>query len=113
MAFVERLIKDGSEDQISLDLIKQWVKVEHDLDNEIFTSLREVAVNEAYNFTQYDFEHIDGDSGELVNEPIPFNVKMACIMTIAYLYENRGDEGSDLPLNCVRLLTPYKRLVGL
>ena len=111
MPFVDRLLLAGAE-QITLTQIKAWLKVEHDLDNDLITNLREVAVNEAFNFMQNDFQ-IENDLGVLVDEPIPFNVKTACLMFIAYLYENRGDEQTTIPLNCMRLLTPYKRLVGL
>lgn len=111
MPFIDRLINDLSEEQLTLDQIKMWLKVEHDLDNEILINLRDVSVYEAYNFMQNDFEsEIDG---ELVEKPIPFNVKLSCLMFIAYLYENRGNEVTQLPLNCMRLLTPYKKLVGL
>lgn len=112
MPFVDRLLMTGTE-QITLDQIKAWLKVEHDLDNDILTNLREVAVNEAFNFMQNDFVTEVEDTGELVNVPIPFNVRTACMMFIAYLYENRGDQQTSMPLNCMKLLNPYKRLVGL
>jgi uncharacterized phage protein (predicted DNA packaging) len=110
MAFFERLTLDGP-DQITLDSMKRWLKIEHDLDNEILENLRAVAVNEAYNYTQEPFEY-ENDNGELVEKPIPFNIMMACLMFTAYLYENRGETNIVMPLTCLRLLTPYKRLVG-
>jgi hypothetical protein len=111
MPFTERLIELG-DDQLTLEEIKSWLKVEHDLDNSILESLREVAVNEAYNLMQNDFEYED-EAGVLVLEPIPFNVKLCCLMFVAYLYQNRGDEPTQMPHNCMRLLYPYKKLVGL
>jgi len=112
MPFIERLTTEGNEDNLTIEAIKNWLKVEHDLDEEILKNLKEVAVYEAYNFMQNDFEYKD-DLGESVEKPIPFNIKMACLMFIAYLYENRGDDPTQLPLNCMKLLTPYRKLVGL
>ena len=109
MSFIDRMIL--SVDQLNLEEVKDWVKVEHNLDDKILLNLRDVAVYEAYNYMQNDFE--EEIEGELVEKPIPFNVKLACLMFVAYLYENRGDEVTQLPLNCMRLLTPYKKLVGL
>lgn len=111
MAFFDRLTREGSPDQISIDSMKRWLKIEHDLDNEILENLRAVAVNEAYNYTQESFEY-ENDNGELVEKPIPFNIIMACLIFTAYLYENRGENDIVMPLNCLRMLTPYKRLVG-
>jgi|SRR4051794_35791661 hypothetical protein len=111
MPFIDRLLLDDSPDQVTLTAIKQWLKVEHSLDDEILTNLREVAVNEAYNYMQYGFEEED-EVGELVEKPIPFNIIMACLMFSAYLYENRGENNITMPLNCMKLLTPYKRIVG-
>ena len=112
MPFIDRLSEETSPDNIKLDEIKNWLKIEHDIDNAILESLKSVAIHEAFNFMQNDFEYKDS-AGELVQQPIPFNVKTACLMFIAYLYEQRGDEQTDLPLNCIRLLVPYKKLVGL
>ena len=111
MPFIERLMNDPIE-QLTLEQIKGWLKIEHDLDNLLLIDLKEVAVHEAFNFMQNDFVTEVEETGELVNEPIPFNVKTACFMMIAYLYENRGDIQVGLPLNSMRLLTPYKKLVG-
>lgn len=113
MAFVDRLTADADPNQITMDTIKSWIRVEHDLDNTMLSNLRFVAVNEAFNYTQNDFNHIDDITGELVDDPIPFNVVMACLMLIAYLYENRGESQTALPHNCMKLLNPYKKLVGL
>jgi Phage gp6-like head-tail connector protein len=111
MAFFERLTDISSPNAITLDSIKRWLKVEHTLDDEILLNLREVAVNEAYNYTQEPFEELD-IMGVLVEKPIPFNIIMACLMYIAYLYENRGEENIVMPLSCIKLLIPYKRIVG-
>jgi hypothetical protein len=111
MSFIERLTENGQDSFITLQEIKNWLKIEHDLDNVLLENLRAVAVIEAYNFTQNDFEE-ENELGELVILPIPFVIKMACLMYIAYLYENRGDEQTSLPHNCMRLLMPYKKLVG-
>lgn len=106
MPFIDRVLNE-----LTLLEVKAWLKVEHDLDDPILPNLIEVAVYEAYNYMQNDFE--EEIEGELVEKPIPFNVKLACMMFIAYIYENRGDVPTQLPLNCMRLLTPYKKLVGL
>lgn len=118
MAFVDRLTADGSPEQISLAKIKAWLKIEHDLEDEILTDLRVIAVNEAFNYTQNDFNHLD-DNGELVDDPIPFNCVYACIMLIYFMYENRGEvlfdygSGTPLPVTYQVLLNPYRKLVGL
>jgi Phage gp6-like head-tail connector protein len=110
MSFIERLMTDPDE-QITLTQIKNWLKVEHDLDNDLLNQLKEGVIHQAFNFMQYDFQEVN-EQGELVDVPIPFTVKTACLMFIAYLYENRGDNQTTMPLNCMKLLTPYKRLVG-
>jgi len=111
MALIERLLDEASTEKLTLDQVKAWLKVEYILDDAILENLKEVAIYEAYNFMQNDFEEIT-DEGDLVDIPIPFNVKVCCLMFIAYLYENRGDLATQMPLNCMRLLTPYKKLVG-
>lgn len=111
MPLINRLLTEGSPDELKLDEIKEWCKIEHDLDDALLTNLKEASVHEAYNFMQNDFEEEIG--GELVEKPIPFNIRLACLMFVAYLYEHRGDEPPQLPMNCMRLLSPYKRLVGL
>jgi hypothetical protein len=112
MPFIDRLLTDVNE-QITLTEIKGWLKVEHTLDDDLLNDLKEGAVHEAFNFMQNDFETEVEETGELVNVPIPFNVKTACLMYIAYLYENRGDQQTTMPLNCMKLLNPYRKLVGL
>lgn len=111
MPLVERLTTELSPDQITIASIKAWLKIEHDLDNDILDNLREFASYEAYNFTQNNFEELD-ENGELVLKPIPFNVKLACLLLIAHMYEHRGDDPNELPLNVLKLLYPYKKLVG-
>ena len=111
MGLIERLLDDASTEKLTIEQVKAWLKVEHNMDDAILENLKEVAIYEAYNFTQNDFEEI-GESGDLVDMPIPFNIKICCLMFVAYLYENRGEIGTQMPLNCTRLLTPYKKLVG-
>ena len=111
MGLIERLLDEASTEKLTLDQVKAWLKVEHELDNATLENLKEVAIYEAYNFMQNDFEEIN-EEGDLVDIPIPFNVKICALMFIAYLYENRGDLPTQLPLNCMRLLNPYKKLVG-
>jgi len=117
MPLIDRLTSDTSPDYITIDTIKKWIRVEHTLDDDLLLMLRQVAVNEAWNYTQNDFQTTN-DAGELVDVPIPFNVVMACLMYIAYLYENRGElsftqgTGVPLPISYLTLLNPYKKLVG-
>jgi uncharacterized phage protein (predicted DNA packaging) len=103
---------DRVQAEIPLTKVKQWLKVEHDLENDLLEELKTLAINEAQNYMQNDFEEVD-EQGELVLEPIPFNIILACLMLIAHLYENRGEESEHLPQQVYRLLTPYKKLVGL
>lgn len=118
MALIDRLTNDASPDYIDTDSIKSWLRIENDLDDAILFNLRLVAVNEAFNYLQNDFNHTD-DLGNLVDDPIPFNVKMACMMLIAFMYENRGEvmfdygSGTPLPVTYQVMLNPYKKLVGL
>lgn len=111
MPLVERLTTELSPDVITMAQIKAWLKIEHELDDDILKDLREFASYEAYNFTQNNFEETD-DNGELVLKPIPFNVKLACLSLIAYMYEHRGDDPNELPMHVVKLLYPFKKLVG-
>lgn len=119
MALIDRLTNDTSPDFIELDTIKSWIRVEHDLDDTIFGNLRLVAVNEVFNYTQNDFNHTDSTTGELVDDPIPFNVVMACLMLIGFLYENRGEvmfdygSGTPLPMTYMVMLNPYRKWVGM
>jgi hypothetical protein len=113
MPLVERLTNELSPDLITIEQIKAWLKIEHDLEDEILWNLREYAAWEVFGFMQNDFEELD-ESGELVSVPIPFNVKLACLLLISYMYEHRGNEtNTPLPINIVKMLYPYKKLVGL
>jgi|tagenome__1003787_1003787.scaffolds.fasta_scaffold20919771_3 hypothetical protein len=112
MPLVERLTTELSPDLITIAQIKAWLKIEHDLENDILENLREFASYEAFNFIQNNFEELD-ENGELVEKPIPFNVKLACLLLISYMYENRGDEPNAMPINIVKMLYPYKKMVGL
>jgi hypothetical protein len=112
MPLVERLTNELSPDLITIEQMKLWLKIEHDLENEILWNLREFASYEAFNFTQNDFEELD-ENGELVEKPIPFNVKLACLLLISYMYENRGNDPTQLPFNVMKMLYPYKKMVGL
>lgn len=114
MPLVERLTTELSPDVITMAEIKAWLKIEHDIDDDILENLREFASYEAFNFMQNNFEETN-ENGELVNVPIPFNIKLACLLLIAHMYEHRGDDNNknELPLNILKLLYPYKKLVGL
>jgi hypothetical protein len=117
MAFIDRLTDADSPDFIKLETIKSWARIEHNLDDDLLNNLRMVAVTMAFNYTQNDFNE-ETDTGELVEKPIPFNVVLACMMIITFLYENRGEvmfdygSGTPLPITSLQLLNPYKRLVG-
>ena len=112
LTIIERLTSPTSSERITLEELKAWLKVEHNLDDLILDNLKDAAVNEAFNYTQNDFREYN-ELGELVQMPIPFNFKLACYMLVAYLYENRGDLENTLPHNSRNLLEPYKKLVGL
>lgn len=117
MALIDRLTNADSPDYITLDTIKSWIRVEHNLDDTLLGNLRLVAVNEAFNYTQNDFNETN-DAGELVDVPIPFNVVLACMMLVGFLYENRGEvmfdygSGTPLPMTYLVMLNPYRKLVG-
>jgi uncharacterized phage protein (predicted DNA packaging) len=118
MALVDRLANADSPDYITLDRIKAWLRIEHNLDDDLLNNCRLVAVNEADNYTQNDFTHVD-ENGNTVDDPIPFNMTLGCMMYISYLYENRGNvtfeygSGTPLTITYIKLWTPYKKLVGL
>lgn len=112
MPLMERLTNELSPDLITIDQIKLWLKIEHELEDSILWNLREFASYEVFNFTQNNFEELNED-GELVEKPIPFNVKLACLLLISYMYENRGDDPAAMPINIVKMLYPYKKMVGL
>lgn len=111
MPLVERLTTELSPDVITMASIKAWLKIEHDLDDDILENLREFASYEAFNFMQNNFEE-ENEKGELVVLPIPFNVKLACLSLVAYMYEHRGDDPNELPMHVIKMLYPFKKLVG-
>jgi hypothetical protein len=111
-------------DFLTLIDAKNYLKVEHDLDDAFITDLIEIAKEQADHYLQNEFEDLN-DAGELVDQPIPFSCKLACLKMIASWYETRSDDITginaggvtislgEIPWNAIRLLQPYRRLVGL
>lgn len=109
---------------LSLEEVKNYLRVEHTLDDAFITDLMEIAKEQADHYLQNDFKELS-ETGEWVDAPVPFSVKLACFKTIASWYETRSDDITsinaggvtvalgEMPWDSIRLLQPYRRLVGL
>lgn len=99
-------------DFISIVEAKSYMRVEHALDDALIVDLVTAATEQVDAFLQNEFIEQD-ETGEWVNLPVPFSIKLAALKTAAYLYENRGDTGKEgIPGDALRLLYPYRKLVG-
>jgi uncharacterized phage protein (predicted DNA packaging) len=110
-------------DFLTVEETKQYLKVEHTKEDDFIKDLIEIAKEQADSFLQNEFKELK--DGEWVDLPIPFSIKLACLKMIAAWFETRGDEITsinaggvtielgDMPWDSVRLLYPYKKLVGL
>jgi uncharacterized phage protein (predicted DNA packaging) len=111
-------------DFYTLDEVKAYLRVSHTADDGFISDLMEIAKEQADAFMQNDFT-AENDTGEWVDTPVPFSVKLACFKMVASWYETKSDDITsinaggvtvqlgDMPWSSKRLLYPYKRLVGL
>lgn len=86
---------------ITLDETKVYLKVEHDLENDLITDLTQAAIEEVGSYLNRDW--LQGE--------YPAAVKMAVLEAVAFWYENRGD--SDLPDIAKDRLEKLRFLPGL
>jgi hypothetical protein len=110
-------------DFITLAEVKNYLRVDHTLDDAYIADLIEISKEQADSFLQNDFLE-QNEAGEWVDSPIPFSCKLACFKMIASWYETRSDDQTginaggvtvtlgEMPWTAMRLLLPYKRLVG-
>ena len=90
--------------EITLQQAKEWLKVEHDLDDLFLSMLIPAAKEQAGGFLNRDW-----DPGEY-----PDSVRVDVLNIIAYRYEHRGDETSgELPPIPLPGLKKYRLLPGL
>jgi uncharacterized phage protein (predicted DNA packaging) len=104
--------------------IKAYLRIDQDLDDTFLADLIKVAQEQADNFLQNEFQE-QNESGEWVDIPVPFSIKLACLKMIASWYETKSDDTSgvnaggvtlqlgEIPWDAKRLMRPYRKLVGL
>lgn len=109
-------------DFLTLEEVKGYMRIEHDLDDSFFGDLIAIAIEQSDNFLQNDFK--SEVNGEWVDLPIPFSCKLACLKMISSWYEVRSDDITqinaggvttqlgEMPWDAMRLLHPYRKLVG-
>lgn len=85
---------------ISLEEVKNYLKVEHDLEDSLIGRLTSAAIDIASQRTNRDF----------VNTPAA--VELAIFKTIAYWYENRS-ELNEVPIEADEIFKTYYRYPGL
>lgn len=103
---------------LSLETIKQHVRIDHDFDDSLLINYRDAAIAHA---EQYIGARLVADaqamtqSGDMV---INAGIQAACLILIAHLYANR--EGSDgqartdeMPRGYYALLMPYRSYIGV
>lgn len=90
---------------ITLEEAKQWLKVEHAMEDLLITNLIEAAKEEAGGFLNRDWE-----AGKY-----PASVRVDVLNIIAYRFEHRGDdaEWDNLPPIPLPGLNRYRLLPGL
>lgn len=85
---------------IPLADIKQYLKVEHDLEDSIIERISAAAIQKASQRVNRDFDKV------------PADVELAIFKIIAYWYENRSDQ-NEIPAEAEEILAPYYRFPGL
>lgn len=90
--------------ELPLATVKKWLKVEHDLEDDLITKLIAGAKDTAGGYLGRDFA--TGD--------VPASVEIDVLNIIAYRFENRGDEiDTLLPPIALPGLKQYRLLPGL
>ena len=88
---------------LTLAEVKNYLKVEHELDNDIITELTTAAILEAGEYLNRDW-----NAGEY-----PAAVKTGILSLIASKYEHRGDEANALNPWQINGLRSYAYLPGV
>jgi uncharacterized phage protein (predicted DNA packaging) len=88
---------------LTLEEVKQHLKVEHELENGLITDLTTAAIQEAGEYLNRDWA-----AGEY-----PAAVKTGILTLIASKYEHRGDEGNALRPEQINGLRSFSYLPGL
>lgn len=114
----------NSNDLLTTAEVKAYLRIDQDLDNDFLADLIKIAQEQADAFLQNEFKELD-ENGEWVDIPIPFSIKLGCLKMIASWYETKSDDTSgvnaggvtlqlgDIPWDAQRLMSPYRKLVGL
>lgn len=90
--------------ELSLEEVKEWLKVEHDHDNQFILELIDAAKEQAGGFVNRDW----------TAGGYPSSVRVDVKNIVAYRYEHRGDETSgELPPIPLPGLKKYRLLPGL
>jgi hypothetical protein len=74
---------------VDLGYMKNYLRVEHSLDDDLIEDLFNTASNEAESFLNTDFHEYD-ESGNLIENEAPSEVKFWVLNRMAEMYENRG-----------------------
>jgi hypothetical protein len=82
-------------------------------DDKLIEDFIEVAKEQADRYMQNSFKK-ETDTGELVDEPIPFSVLKAVKGLVTHLYYNREDfkrneQDIETPMNFYQVLWPYRK----
>jgi hypothetical protein len=107
---------------VSVEEMKDYLRIDNDLDNPMIEDFINGAKEQADNYMQNDFTTIDETTGELVLTPIPLSVYRAVKSLVAYWYYNREDfvssenagtytkgKAKDVPMNFYNLLWAYRK----
>jgi uncharacterized phage protein (predicted DNA packaging) len=104
--------------------VKNYLRIDQDLDDDFLADLIKIAQEQADAYLQNEFKE-QNESGEWVDIPVPFSIKLGCLKMIASWYETRSDDTNgvnaggvtlqlgDIPWDAQRLMNPYRKLVGL
>lgn len=85
---------------IPLEDIKEYLKVEHNLEDKTIGRISAAAIQKAGTRTNRDFDKV------------PADVELAIFKIIAYWYENRSDQ-NNIPDDAEQLLAAHYRWPGL
>lgn len=108
---------------ISLAEMKNYLRVDHNADDDLILLLIETAKEQAQAYLNTDFSYVDTE-GVVRYLAIPSAIKLACMRMVNSWYDYRDDvtETSNLggrsrnvgevPWDAERMLWPYKKLVG-